>query len=248
MTKDEALDLALEALESCTPADTSTGHVVWPSYDEQAVKQAITAIKQARSAPVQEPYARIYETEGPFGLHQSLNCRPYNGRNPDRVVPVYTTPPAQPAPVQPFDHKQAANTALRESMNRSVAIAKNTVPTLQKRPPNCGTGYCSCVECVVEPAAQPAPVQDLPFGVGGGLVAIKTLLSCDPCVHANTAIEMIDAILKEHPAAQRQWVGLTQEERLHFLNEILDYGTGFVSPLDALICNIEAKLKEKNNG
>jgi hypothetical protein len=51
------------------------------------------------------------------------------------------------------------------------------------------------------PAAQPAPVQDLPFGVGGGLVAIKTLLSRDPCVHANTAIEMIDAILKEHPAA-----------------------------------------------
>jgi hypothetical protein len=42
----------------------------------------------------------------------------------------------------------------------------------------------------------------LPFGVGGGLVAIKTLLSRDPCVHANTAIEMIDAILKEHTAAQ----------------------------------------------
>jgi hypothetical protein len=49
---------------------------------------------------------------------------------------------------------------------------------------------------------EPAPVQDLPFGVGGGLVAIKTLLGRDPCVHANTAIEMIDAILKEHPAAQ----------------------------------------------
>jgi hypothetical protein len=42
----------------------------------------------------------------------------------------------------------------------------------------------------------------LPFGVGGGLVAIKTLLSRDPCVHANTAIEMIDTILKEHRAAQ----------------------------------------------
>ena len=45
---------------------------------------------------------------------------------------------------------------------------------------------------------------------------------------------------------QRTWVGLTQEERLHFLNEILDYGTGFVSPLDAVICNIETKLKYKN--
>jgi hypothetical protein len=203
----------------------------------------------------------------------------------------------------------------------------------------------------------------LPFGVGGGLVAIKTLLGRDPCVHANTAIEMIDAILSAHaqpapvqpvaglyavlfannwdgegdqeyvfaelsedgvwtryengsllfeykgdkiisawplseatqpaaqpapvqqvaatitisrrgavntidnhfedcvrdwpdgeyklvlatpPAAQRQWVGLTQEERLHFLNEILDYGTGFVAPLDSVIWSIEAKLKEKN--
>jgi hypothetical protein len=79
----------------------------------------------------------------------------------------------------------------------------------------------------------------LPFGVGGGLVAIKTLLSRDPCVHANTAIEMIDAILKEHPApaAQRQWVGLTDEER----NECTQ------SPFTAdQHLAIEAKLKEKN--
>jgi hypothetical protein len=65
--------------------------------------------------------------------------------------------PALAAPVQePFDHQQAASTALRESMNRSNAIAKNTVPTLQKRPQNCGTGYCSCVECVMEPAVPDA--------------------------------------------------------------------------------------------
>jgi hypothetical protein len=63
------------------------------------------------------------------------------------------------------------------------------------------------------PPAQPAPVQDLPFGVGGGLVAIKTLLSRDPCVHANTAIEMIDAILKEHPAAQPAPVPLTVAQK-----------------------------------
>jgi hypothetical protein len=49
---------------------------------------------------------------------------------------------------------------------------------------------------------EPAPVQGLPFGVGGGLVAIRTLLSRELCIHANTAIGMIDAILKEHPAAQ----------------------------------------------
>jgi hypothetical protein len=67
----------------------------------------------------------------------------------------------------------------------------------------------------------PAPVQDLPFGVGGGLVAIKTLLGRDPCVHANTAIEMIDAILKEHPTAQRQckWPTCQSEEYQQALAE-----------------------------
>jgi hypothetical protein len=87
--------------------------------------------------------------------------------------------------------------------------------------------------------AQPAPVQSLPFGVGGGLVAIKTLLSRDPCVHANTAIEMIDAILKNTPpAAQRQWVGLTEQERNKIRFDYLDY--------DERARAIEAKLKKKN--
>ena len=81
----------------------------------------------------------------------------------------------------------------------------------------------------------------LPFGVGGGLVAIKTLLSRDPCVHANTAIEMIDAILKEHPAAQRQWVGLTDEEILEAAG--ID---GADTWLFETAYAIEAKLKEKN--
>ena len=78
------------------------------------------------------------------------------------------------------------------------------------------------------PDYEPAPVQGLPFGVGGGLVAIKTLLGRDPCVHANTAIEMIDAILKEHPAAQpavqegRDWSLLeaTQESLREHMAEI----------------------------
>jgi len=136
--------------------------------------------------------------------------------------------------------------------------------------------------------ARSAPVQSLPFGVGGGLVAIKTLLSRDPCVHANTAIEMIDAILKEHPAAQptpvqepvawrkfngfrfdyiehqpalsgmvskewkplydttppaaqRQWVGLTDEEMYLNCPNWLSQ-----EQCKVWIQQIEAKLKEKN--
>jgi hypothetical protein len=71
-------------------------------------------------------------------------------------------------------------------------------------------------------AAQPAPAQDLPFGVGGGLVAIKTLLSRDPCVHANTAIEMIDAILSAHaqPAPVQEPVAVTYKEVADTMNAL----------------------------
>jgi hypothetical protein len=49
MNKDEALDLALEALESC---EWGLGDQY---FDALLVNKAITAIRQARSAPVQEP-------------------------------------------------------------------------------------------------------------------------------------------------------------------------------------------------
>jgi len=52
--KDEALDLALEALE------IAVGDGI---HDYQKYLDAITAIKQARSAPVQEPMATIDSLE-----------------------------------------------------------------------------------------------------------------------------------------------------------------------------------------
>ena len=58
-----ALDLALEALETCTEdewcSEDDFGMV--QVYDEGKVKAAITAIKQARSAPVQEPVLQEIE-------------------------------------------------------------------------------------------------------------------------------------------------------------------------------------------
>ena len=52
MTKDEALDLALEALEGIHPGNMTP-------MAEEYWNKAITAIKQARSAPVQEPVAVV---------------------------------------------------------------------------------------------------------------------------------------------------------------------------------------------
>jgi hypothetical protein len=91
------------------------------------------------------------------------------------------------------------------------------------------------------------------------VVAIKTLLGRDPCVHANTAIEMIDAILKEHPVAPKPWVWLTDKEIDLFINGRGDAdddnyveptGDGFGltdADLLTLVRRAESKLKEKNH-
>ena len=80
MNKEEALRLAHEGVE-----------IHSPNAPEYKVCAALIAALEAKD----EPYAYIYETDSPFGLHQSLRHEPYNGRMPDRTVPVYTTPPQQ---------------------------------------------------------------------------------------------------------------------------------------------------------
>ncbi len=85
MTNIETLKLALEALESCTPADTSTGHVVWPSYDEQAVAQAISSLRTAiAEAEKQEPVKDRLDFWALFDENQRLRAE----------LKFNTTPPA----------------------------------------------------------------------------------------------------------------------------------------------------------
>jgi hypothetical protein len=60
MTKDTALDLALEALESQQPENPFS-----------LESKAITAIKQARSAPVQEPDSEC----NPYDLCAGCRCK-----------------------------------------------------------------------------------------------------------------------------------------------------------------------------
>jgi hypothetical protein len=81
MTKDEAMDLALEALEYI-----ENNYMSLP----KSGSEAITAIKQARSAPVQEPVAF---NAGVPPLYPEM-------KDGETISVEYTTPPAQPAPVQ----------------------------------------------------------------------------------------------------------------------------------------------------
>ena len=61
MTKDEALKLALEALESCYESDTS----MYRSFDKRKTDSAITAIKEALAQPEQERF--LVATIGNWG-------------------------------------------------------------------------------------------------------------------------------------------------------------------------------------
>ena len=68
MTDKEAMKQALAALESCTPLDTSSSHVIYPWYDEKLVHKAITALKERLAQPEQEPVAWPIETNNQLAV------------------------------------------------------------------------------------------------------------------------------------------------------------------------------------
>jgi hypothetical protein len=91
MSKDEALKQALEALELNNDEWKSLADSgdcgYWNAEDQDHYKQtnkAITAIKQALAAPVQEPVAWMQSDE----VHISLWKDDYH------TIPLYTAPPA----------------------------------------------------------------------------------------------------------------------------------------------------------
>jgi hypothetical protein len=185
MTTDKALDLALEALEKSLPKLAPYGEQDW--LDSRA---AIKAIKQARSAPVQEPVG-VYghcPVCGAKGITRERrpggNDRCANGHTYKSIHA--TTPPAQPAPVQE---------------RTDYAVHLN----------HCNIGECEGVCKYLD----------------------------DDC----PALKHADAKAKwdkpTPPAAQRQWVGLTDEDKLHI--EIMG------GKSDVMLAEmVEAKLKERN--
>ena len=77
------LEQALEALEAGPDVDP-----IFAGETQDALRAALAQ----QPEPVQEPYCRVYEYDSVFGLHRELYPREYNGRKPDRAVPLYTAP------------------------------------------------------------------------------------------------------------------------------------------------------------
>jgi hypothetical protein len=173
MTKDEALDLALEALiYASSYCDT---------YD------AITAIKQARSAPVQE----LPVFGPPIGILMKME-----GDETRKLYPLKQ----KPAPVQ---EKWGASAVMNpDYVAAQKEKTQQALDVMAENARELGLGY------------EPAPGY------------------CQQCKQYS--------IEEPLPAAQRQWVGLTDEE----IDKIvwnLPY-----EPDKKDIRAIEAKLKEKN--
>jgi hypothetical protein len=126
------LDLALEALESI-PEEVE-------GYLPQSCTDAVIAIKQARSAPVQEPVGEI-GWGGSVNWHKAI---------PEFGTDLYTTPPAQPAPVQEpesFEQWNAKQHADPEEIGFLQALR---------------IAYCSGQDSVTKstPPAAPVPLTD----------------------------------------------------------------------------------------
>jgi hypothetical protein len=187
-TKDEALKLAIQSLESCS------GVSHWP-----AICATIVAIKQALAEPAQEPVAT-----GDTLFRQFMDEAEKAG------VTHWPTPPAaQPAPVQ-LDPKDWT-----PCMKLPVVVHVR-----QQRP---GEVHVSTREGIT-----PVKPDDLIMrGVSGEEYPIGRAI-----------FEQTYTLDTTPPAAQRQWVGLSQEEiESCYGGEIDDFAQA-----------IETKLKEKNNG
>ena len=89
MTKDEALKLALEALNDLSAWNDEEvgGHMDEP-YSAEVARRTITAIKEALAESEQEPLAWI--STGPASMIHWTADKPAYG---DDWVPLYTTPP-----------------------------------------------------------------------------------------------------------------------------------------------------------
>jgi len=83
---EEVLKQALAALESCTPQDTSTGHVIYAWHDEELVNGAIAALKERLTQPEQEPVAWL----DPWTRNNVTTDYDAYGNN---GIPLYAAPP-----------------------------------------------------------------------------------------------------------------------------------------------------------
>jgi hypothetical protein len=231
MTKDKALDLALEALERMK----GYGNVFLHRRDErnphEQVCEAITAIKQARALDKKAENARElgldYEPPCKTGSQCTSKCQQCVVQEPD-----YKALWQQMCErCDELDKELSATDRQVEILSDALAESRQEVAAI-KQARSAPVQSCYCPNCeamgkeLAALKAQPAPVQEpqrySPDGEGG--MEVDSL---------GAYVKLQDVTTP--PAAQRQWVGLTIEERLDCWDTMPEIA----------ICKTEAKLKEK---
>ena len=266
MTKDqvrsteEALKLALEALEKSLPRLAPFGEQDW--LDSKA---AITAIKQALAAPVQEPYGQVTVVRNPGCAEQHWFYRwpepPYLD-NAAECHTVYTTPPNVATPLaasvqEPPDDgftqaliERDEYHAIADELAEMIAqitgedIGEHTSDNFPWR-----NALDAAENWLCHPPATPVQYELSPtdiYDFAGWLTTRKGVMKVGSSCEAGPMAEAVGEYLKTFPdrftAAQRQWVGLTDEE----VYEMADDGV-FLGNVKEITRAIEAKLKEKNS-
>jgi DNA-binding ferritin-like protein len=207
----ETLDLAQEALEFARLSiDEWSGYAsdyFQNKYDLKGdmakVEQAITAIKQARSAPVCNPHPKA-----PHGFNRSAS------HSADRYV----------CECEGWDAYDAGYQAgIEDTYKRMEAIDKKAENAREL-----GLDY--------------EPVQEL-TNLQRHEQNVQKFLGAQPAPVQEPVAWLTEERYAQLHTAQRQWVGLTDEER-DDISE--DWATDVLLDIFEVISAIEAKLKEKN--
>lgn len=150
MNKDEALKLALEALENGMK-------FVWTDPEREAGFVAIDALKEALAQPAQEPVAWMVYTQDGQSVYVTDNSTDI--QESQRALPLYTTPPA----AQPVQTKQPDFQNIASKLAKLAQHAKGCLRH-QQLATGCGYWSCSCgLDSLVldgELLQPPLPVQE----------------------------------------------------------------------------------------
>jgi len=230
----EALQMCLEYIE--TDAHERR-HVRWKIQEALAepATEEFSAVQPA-AQPQQEPVAWRVKWPAIGGGHKWLMVdRPLMEKEGFVNEALYTSPPAQEfvcstglchykpaAPVQPV-------ASLKEADVLMIAEAHGIDPSTKGL-------YGFYIDCISsQPPAQPAPVQEQqPYAY-----ANPDELSADSAFRWCEINEYTMPVYTTPPAAQRPWVGLTDEKLRKLCDEFWLYPR-------KLLQAIEAELKEKN--
>ena len=230
MDKDEALKLALEALQ------WNWGGEPLPTLE----LQAINAIKEALAQPEQEPVAWQVKYRDDEGIpqiawfHHPVHPKSPLAKRPYTEEPLYTTPPQRKPEQESDDLTIAYMTGFHAGKNKDAP---------QPKPEQEPVAWLES-----EPSTKNWPLHDLFANSWSNAYSSRWHVGSKkpdaPLGNRLTPLYLAPP--------QRTWFGLTEEERDHLeglhlyaaRNQVEAWIEGVPSFIDA----IEAKLREKNGG